>query len=83
MEPRFLLDTNICIYIRQEKPEAVLRRFRRLRPGEAAQTARTRERPALGERAVAVVSQDDGRALHRSEHDVEVSIGVDVGGDRR
>ena len=36
MEPRFLLDTNICIHIRQEKPEAVLRRFRRLRPGEAA-----------------------------------------------
>jgi tRNA(fMet)-specific endonuclease VapC len=36
MEPRFLLDTNICIYIRQERPEAVLRRFRRLRPGEAA-----------------------------------------------
>ncbi|HKH98140.1 MAG TPA: type II toxin-antitoxin system VapC family toxin [Candidatus Sulfotelmatobacter sp.] len=36
MEPRFLLDTNICIYIRQERPEQVLRRFRRLRPGEAA-----------------------------------------------
>ena len=36
MEPRFLLDTNICIYIRQERPDAVLRRFRRLRPGEAA-----------------------------------------------
>ena len=36
MEPRFLLDTNICTYIRQERPEAVLRRFRRLRPGEAA-----------------------------------------------
>ena len=36
MEPRFLLDTNICIYIRQERPEPVLRRFRRLRPGEAA-----------------------------------------------
>jgi tRNA(fMet)-specific endonuclease VapC len=36
MEPRFLLDTNICIYIRQEKPQTVLRRFRRLRPGEAA-----------------------------------------------
>jgi len=35
MEPRFLLDTNICIYIRQEKPESVLRRFRKLRPGEA------------------------------------------------
>ncbi len=36
MDPRFLLDTNICIYIRQEKPAAVLQRFRRLRAGEAA-----------------------------------------------
>lgn len=36
MEPRYLLDTNICIYIRQERPEEVLRRFRKLRPGEAA-----------------------------------------------
>jgi tRNA(fMet)-specific endonuclease VapC len=36
MEPRFLLDTNICIYIRQRHPEEVLRRFRKLRPGEAA-----------------------------------------------
>ena len=31
-----LLDTNICIYIRQERPDEVLRRFRKLRPGEAA-----------------------------------------------
>jgi tRNA(fMet)-specific endonuclease VapC len=36
MEPRYLLDTNICIYIRQRRPEEVLRRFRKLRPGEAA-----------------------------------------------
>lgn len=36
MEPRYLLDTNICIYIRQNRPAEVLRRFRRLRPGEAA-----------------------------------------------
>jgi tRNA(fMet)-specific endonuclease VapC len=36
METRFLLDTNICIYIRQSRPEQVLRRFRRLRAGEAA-----------------------------------------------
>jgi len=35
MEPRYMLDTNICIYIRQERPEGVLRRFRRLRTGEA------------------------------------------------
>lgn len=36
METRFLLDTNICVYIRQKKPESVLRRFQALRPGEAA-----------------------------------------------
>jgi|SRR5579863_4824645 len=35
MEARFLLDTNICIYIRQQRPEKVLLRFRKLRPGEA------------------------------------------------
>ena len=34
-EHRYLLDTNICIYIRQKRPDQVLRRFRRLRPGEA------------------------------------------------
>ena len=33
---RFLLDTNICIYVRRQKPEKVLRRFRALRQGEAA-----------------------------------------------
>jgi len=36
METRYLLDANIVIYIRQKRPEAVLRRFERLRPGEAA-----------------------------------------------
>src|ERR1022692_2179520 len=41
MEPRYLLDTNICIYIRQKRPEEVLRRFRKLRSGEAALSAIT------------------------------------------
>ena len=36
MEPRYLLDTNIFIYIRERRPEEVFRRFRRLRAGEAA-----------------------------------------------
>jgi len=36
MEARFLLDTNICIYIRRNKSEALVRRFRALRAGEAA-----------------------------------------------
>ena len=35
MAARFLLDTNICIYIRRRRPPAVLARFRQLQPGEA------------------------------------------------
>jgi tRNA(fMet)-specific endonuclease VapC len=37
-EGRFLLDTNICIYIRRKKLEEVLRRFRTLQAGEAVIT---------------------------------------------
>jgi tRNA(fMet)-specific endonuclease VapC len=36
MECRFLLDTNICIYIRRRHPSAVAARFRELEAGEAA-----------------------------------------------
>lgn len=36
MVPRFLLDTNICIYIRQRRPPEVLVRFEKLKTGEAA-----------------------------------------------
>src|SRR5271168_4187094 len=35
METRFLLDTDIFIYIRQKRPDEVSRRFSRLHPGEA------------------------------------------------
>lgn len=35
MDARFLLDTNICIYIRRKRPPGVLARFQRLKPGEA------------------------------------------------
>lgn len=36
MEPRYLLDTNTCIYIHRQRPAEVLARFRRLKVGEAA-----------------------------------------------
>jgi tRNA(fMet)-specific endonuclease VapC len=36
MKARFLLDTNICIYIRRRQPPQVLARFRQLATGEAA-----------------------------------------------
>lgn len=35
MATRFLLDTNICIYIRQKRPPAVLARFEKLKAQEA------------------------------------------------
>jgi len=34
MNARFLLDTNICIHIRRQRPPRVLARFQRLKPGE-------------------------------------------------
>jgi tRNA(fMet)-specific endonuclease VapC len=36
VEPLYLLDTNIVLYIRQKRPEDLLRRFQKLREGEAA-----------------------------------------------
>jgi len=38
---RYLLDTNICIYIRQKRPQAVLKRFEKLTVGDAAISAIT------------------------------------------
>lgn len=36
MDPHYLLDTNICIYVRQKRSAELVRRFEKLRPGEAA-----------------------------------------------
>jgi tRNA(fMet)-specific endonuclease VapC len=36
MLTRYLLDTNICIYIQRQKPKEVLSRFEKLKPGDAA-----------------------------------------------
>jgi len=36
MAARFLLDTNICIYIQRQRPGNVLARFKKLTPGDAA-----------------------------------------------
>jgi len=38
---RYLLDTNICIYIAKRKPAAVLTRLGRLRPGEVGMSVVT------------------------------------------
>jgi predicted nucleic acid-binding protein len=36
MPTRYLLDTNICIYIQRKKPGEVSARFQKLEPGDAA-----------------------------------------------
>jgi tRNA(fMet)-specific endonuclease VapC len=36
MHLKYLLDTNICIYIAKQKPEAVMKRFVKLEVGELA-----------------------------------------------
>jgi tRNA(fMet)-specific endonuclease VapC len=36
MSTRYLLDTNICIYIQRQKPGEVLARFQKLKAGDAA-----------------------------------------------
>ena len=41
MDPRYLLDTDICIYVAQNRPPQVLRRFQKLREGEAVVSAIT------------------------------------------
>lgn len=35
ISPRYLLDTNICIYIRRQQPREILARFQKLTPGAA------------------------------------------------
>jgi tRNA(fMet)-specific endonuclease VapC len=39
--PRYLLDTNICIYIKNHRPPEVLARFAKLPPGKVAMSAIT------------------------------------------
>ncbi len=41
MRLRYLLDTNICIYIARNRPDAVLKRFQKLGVGEVAMSVIT------------------------------------------
>jgi len=41
MPPRYLLDTNICIYLQREKTPEIVNRFRGLEQGEAAMSVVT------------------------------------------
>ena len=41
MTPRFMLDTNICIYIAKQQPRAAKARFERLKPGQVVMSTIT------------------------------------------
>jgi tRNA(fMet)-specific endonuclease VapC len=41
MKPRYMLDTNICIYIARHQPPEVKVRFERLKPGQLVMSAIT------------------------------------------
>jgi tRNA(fMet)-specific endonuclease VapC len=63
MAVRYLLDTNICIYIQRQKPQEVLRRFQQLNPGDAAISVITWGELLYG----AEKSRQRKRALHLLE----------------
>jgi tRNA(fMet)-specific endonuclease VapC len=60
MALRYLLDTNICIHIRQRRPPEVLARFARMEAGEAALSVIT-----YGELAFGVVKSEQPRESRR------------------
>lgn len=75
MKPRYLLDTNICIFIRKNRHPAIASRLAGLRPGEIAMSVITWGELTLGveksrERAQATVN------LHKLRNLVPV-IGLD------
>jgi tRNA(fMet)-specific endonuclease VapC len=89
MEPRFLLDTNIFIYIRQRRPHEVLERFRTLHPGEAAlsvitygellyRAAKSEQRSAAGEQLQELISLLPVLALPESAAEAYGRIRADL-----
>ena len=84
-----MLDTNICIYIRQKKPDVVLRRFRNLRPGGAVLSvitygellygaAKSKQRVVALERLRELVQMLPALALPESAAEAYGSIRADL-----
>jgi len=60
---RYLLDTNICIYIRQKRPQAVLKRFEKLPVGDVAISAITYGELAYGAERSPATHREANRKL--------------------
>ena len=63
MKPRYMLDTNICIYIAKQRPPQVRARFERLRPGQLVMSAITHGELSYGARK----SNQSSKALAQLE----------------
>lgn len=67
MKPRYMLDTNICIYIAKHQPPAVKAHFDRLKPGQVVMSVITYGELHYG----ATKSSERARALMQLEQLVQ------------
>jgi tRNA(fMet)-specific endonuclease VapC len=65
MGPRYLLDTNICIYLMKHQPPQVVERFGRCRVGEVGVSAITAAELAFGVAASGSDQQHNRDALDK------------------
>lgn len=76
MSPRYLLDTDICIYIRQKRPPQVLSRFQTLEAGDVALSI-----ISYGELIFGAIKSGDPRALLDLERMITVAPVVQLPDD--
>lgn len=74
MKPRYMLDTNICIYIAKEHPQEVKAHFERLKPGQLVMSAITYGELSYG----ASKSSQKAKALAQLEELIQDIPAVDL-----
>ena len=73
---RYLLDTNLCIYIKNHRPPEVLTRFSSLRPGDVAMSAITYAELCFG--AAKSTKQRESRQTLAALRDLIPVLALDV-----
>ena len=77
--PRYLLDTDICIYVAKHRPAEVLDRFRKVRPGEVAMSVVTHGELSYGARKSSRSAEALAALAELSTLIPVLAIGPDVG----
>jgi tRNA(fMet)-specific endonuclease VapC len=78
---RYLLDTNICIYLTRHHPPSVRKRFAEIREGDAAMSSITYGELYLGA-ALDVTGRNNNRAQLSALRQVIASVDFDEGAAR-